>query len=89
MGQAFRNRQQCHHIGLLPGALFPWRDAEMHAVALGEMRSGNKAAHRAYFQDGHGRLLQQLARPDQPQLEVIARRRTLEVLVEQALQLTA
>ncbi|MCY1549274.1 hypothetical protein D9M68_854340 [compost metagenome] len=52
------------------------------------MRGGDKATYCANFENRHRGLLQELTRSNQTQLEVIARRRTIQILEEQPLQLT-
>ncbi|MNI13410.1 hypothetical protein D3C73_666380 [compost metagenome] len=52
------------------------------------MRRGHETAHRRHFDDRHRRLLEQLPGADQAQLQVVTRRRAVQVFLEQALELT-
>ena len=70
-------------------ALIAGRHAEEIPIALGKMRRGHKAANHRQLDNRNGRLHQQLARTGQAQLEVIARWRAVQVLLEHALQLAA
>ena len=74
---------------LATDALVTRRHAEVLAVALGEVRRGHEATGRGHLDDRQRRLLEQLTRAGQAQLEVVARRRTVQIPLEQPLQLTA
>jgi len=55
-------------------ALLARRIAELHAVALREMRRRLESAGRRDVHDGHGGLQQQLARAPQAHFQVVALR---------------
>src|SRR5262245_55016360 len=65
------------------------RLAEEIAIALGEVRGGDEAAGERDVDNRHVSLQQQQPRPVEPQLDVVARRRAVEILAEQALELAA
>ena len=65
------------------------RNAEQVAVALAEMRRGNEAAGERDVDDGLAGLQQQQACAIQAQVQVIARRHAVQVLLEQPFQLAS
>ena len=70
-------------------ALLARRLAEGLAVAFREMRGGDEAAGQRHVEHRHVGLQQQQPRAVEAQLEVIARRRAVQVFAEQPLELTA
>src|SRR4029079_19475745 len=67
--------------------LLPWLLAEELAIAFREMRRRNEAACERHVKHGQVCLLQQEAGAAQPDLEVMSRRRTLQVFPEQPFEL--
>src|SRR5437870_1777630 len=68
-------------------ALAPRRLAEEVAIAFGKVRSRDEAAGQRHIDHRHVGLQQQQTRPVQAKLDIIACRRTVEILAEHPLLL--